>query len=123
MCAEEGKSISGAYVQNKECREILPQEKKGGEKAKKTSEAKPDGAPEKQGTAMKGEAETVDATVKSDVGGEEPKDQVSASESELGTTVLEQLSGQDEVSPAVAAEAGSDVSESHAYNSSEQWFS
>ncbi|KAH0506486.1 Nuclear autoantigenic sperm protein [Microtus ochrogaster] len=61
---------------------------------------------------MKGEAETVDAAVKSvGVGGEGPKDQVAASESELGMAVLDQLSGQYAVSPAVAAEAGSDVSE------------
>ncbi|XP_038190877.1 nuclear autoantigenic sperm protein isoform X2 [Arvicola amphibius] len=119
LCAEEGKSISGAYVQNKECRETVPQEKEGEEimsvekKPKETSEDQPNGAPEKQGTAMKVEAETVDAAVNVgvDVGGEEPKDQVASSESELGAAVLEQLSGQDAVSPAVAAEAGSDVSE------------
>ncbi|KAK7803178.1 hypothetical protein U0070_005725 [Myodes glareolus] len=118
LCAEKGKSISGAYVQNKECRETVLLEKEGEEimsiekKAKETSEDQPIGAPEKQGTAMKGEAETVDPAVKSmGVGGEEPKDQVASSESELGTAVPEQLSGQDEVSPAVAAEAGSDVSE------------
>nr|XP_048306586.1 nuclear autoantigenic sperm protein-like [Myodes glareolus] len=65
-----------------------------------------------EGTAMKGEAETVDPAVKSmGVGGEKPKDQVATSESEVGTAVPEQLSGQDEVSPAVAAETGSDVSE------------
>lgn len=117
LCAEEGKSISGAYVQNKECREKVPQEE-GEEimsvekKPKETSEDQPIGAPEKQGTAMKVEAET-DATVNVgvDVGGEEAKDQVASSESELGTAVLEQLSGQDAVSPEVAAEAGSDVSE------------
>ncbi|XP_057640826.1 nuclear autoantigenic sperm protein isoform X1 [Chionomys nivalis] len=119
LCAEEGKSISGAYVQNKECRETVPQEKEGEEimsvekKPKETSEDQPIGAPEKLGTAMKVEAETVDAAVNVgvDVGGEEPKDQVASSESEVGTAVLEQLSGQDAVSPAVAAEAGSDVSE------------
>ncbi|XP_040612832.1 nuclear autoantigenic sperm protein isoform X1 [Mesocricetus auratus] len=119
LCTEEGKSISGAYVQNKECRETVHQEKEGEEiisiekKPKETSEDHPNGAPEKQGTSMKVEAETVDPTVKSvDMGGKEPKDQVATYESELGKTALEQLSGQDvKVSPKVAAETGSDVSE------------
>lgn len=120
LCTEEGKSISGAYVQNKEFRETVPQEE-GEEmislekKPKETSEDQTTGAPEKQGTLMKVveiEAE-IDSEVKSvDMGGEEPKDQGATSESELGKTVLMQLSGQDvEVSPVVAAEAGSEVSE------------
>ncbi|ERE86286.1 nuclear autoantigenic sperm protein isoform X3 [Cricetulus griseus] len=114
LCTEEGKSISGAYVQNKECREAVHQEEEGEElisiekKPKETSEDHPIGAPEKQGTSMKVEAETVDSTVKSvDMGGEEPKDQVATCESELGKAALEQLSGQDvKVSPKV--EAGSE---------------
>ena len=62
-------------------------------KPKETSEDGPVGASEKQGTAMKGDSETVDATVKSvDMDGEGPKDQVAAFESEIGTAVLEQLS-------------------------------
>lgn len=85
------------------------------EEAKETSEDQTIGAPEKQDTLMKVveiEAE-IDSEVKSvDVGGEEPKDQGATSESELGKAVLMQLSGQDvEVSPVVAAEAGSEVSE------------
>ncbi|XP_006986630.1 nuclear autoantigenic sperm protein isoform X1 [Peromyscus maniculatus bairdii] len=119
LCTEEGKSISGACIQNKECRETVHQEKEGEEiisiekNPKETSEDQPIGAPEKQGTSMKVEAEIIAPTVKSvDMGGEEPKDQVAASESELGKAVLEQLSGQDvEVSSVVAAEAGSEVSE------------
>ncbi|XP_029395826.1 nuclear autoantigenic sperm protein isoform X1 [Mus pahari] len=120
LCTEEGKSISGAYVQNKEFRETVPQEE-GEEiislekKPKETSEDQPIGTPEKQGTLMKVveiEAE-IDPEVKSvDVGGEEPKDQVATSESELGKAVLTQLSGQDvEASQVVATEAGAEVSE------------
>lgn len=121
LCTEEGKSISGAYVQNKEFRETVPQEEEGEEimslekKPKETPEDQPIGAPEKQGTLMKvGEIDAeIEGEVKSvDVGGEEPKDQVATSESELGKAVLMQLTGQDvEVSPVVAAEAGSEVSE------------
>lgn len=118
LCTEKGKSISGAYVQNKEFREtveegeeIISLEKK----PKETSEDQPIRAAEKQGTLMKVveiEAE-IDPQVKSaDVGGEEPKDQVATSESELGKAVLMELSGQDvEASPVVAAEAGAEVSE------------
>uniref|UniRef100_A0A8C6H459 Nuclear autoantigenic sperm protein n=1 Tax=Mus spicilegus TaxID=10103 RepID=A0A8C6H459_MUSSI len=118
LCTEKGKSISGAYVQNKEFREtveegeeIISLEKK----PKETSEDQPIRAAEKQGTLMKVveiEAE-IDPQVKSaDVGGEEPKDQVATSESELGKAVLKELSGQDvEASPVVAAEAGAEVSE------------
>ncbi|XP_051027883.1 nuclear autoantigenic sperm protein isoform X1 [Acomys russatus] len=116
LCTEEGKSMSGAYGQNEEFRETVHQGK-GEEKIsfekkpKGTSEDQPVGAPEKQGTSMKVDAETRDPTVKS-VGGEEPKDQVATSESEVGKADVEQLSGQDvEGSPVVAAEAGSEASE------------
>lgn len=119
LYTEEGKSISGAYVQNKEFRETVHQEKEGEEiislekKPKETSEDQPINAPEKQGTSTKLEAETIDPTVKSvDVGGEEQKDQVAASEGEVGKADLEQLSGQNvEVSAVLAADPGSEVSE------------
>ncbi|XP_008826706.1 nuclear autoantigenic sperm protein isoform X1 [Nannospalax galili] len=121
LCTEEGKSISGVDVQNKECREKVVQEKQGEEivsieeKPKEALEDEPIAASEKQGTLLKVEAEPVKSV---DMGGDEPKEQVATSENELEKAVLEQLVGQDvpsvEVSPVVtteAAEAGSEISE------------
>uniref|UniRef100_A0A8C5KP28 Nuclear autoantigenic sperm protein n=1 Tax=Jaculus jaculus TaxID=51337 RepID=A0A8C5KP28_JACJA len=117
---EEGK-VSGADVQNKECSEKGIQEKQGEEilsKEEKPEEASKDelSVPEKQGSSVEVEAESVDSTVKSvDVGGGEPKELVTTSDNEPGTDVLEQLVGQDvpsvEESLMLTAEAGLAVSE------------
>ncbi|XP_004442079.1 PREDICTED: nuclear autoantigenic sperm protein isoform X1 [Ceratotherium simum simum] len=122
--AEGGKSGSGADIQEEDT-EKGGQEKQGEitesveEEPKEASEEQPIVTLEKQCTAAEVEAESVDPTVKPvDVGGDEPKEQVAASENEPGKAVLEQLVGQEvppaEESPEVtteAAEAGSEVSE------------
>ncbi|XP_039110738.1 nuclear autoantigenic sperm protein isoform X1 [Hyaena hyaena] len=127
--AEEGKSVCRIDIQE-ECREKGGQEKQGEvtvsieEKPKEALEEQPDRTLEKQGTAVEAEAEPVDSTVKPvDVGGDEPKEQVAASETEPGKAVLEQLVGQEvppaeespevtvEAAEASAAKAGSEVSE------------
>ncbi|KAI4560946.1 hypothetical protein MJG53_017575 [Ovis ammon polii x Ovis aries] len=118
--AEEGKSVSETDVQE-ECRE------KGGqgevivsieEKPKEALKEQPVVTLEKQGTPVE-----IEAVKPVDMGGDEPKEQVAASESEPGKAILEQLVGQElpsaEESPEVttqaadasAAEAGSEVSE------------
>lgn len=118
--AEEGKSVSETDVQE-ECRE------RGGqgevivsieEKPKEASKEQPVVTLEKQGTPVE-----IEAVKPVDMGGDEPKEQVAASESEPGKAILEQLVGQElpsaEESPEVttqaadasAAEAGSEVSE------------
>lgn len=118
--AEEGKSVSETDVQE-ECRE------KGGqgevivsieEKPKEALKEQPVVTLEKQGTPVE-----IEAVKPVDMGGDEPKEQVAASESEPGKAILEQLVGQElpsaEESPKVttqaadasAAEAGSEVSE------------
>ncbi|XP_006052612.4 nuclear autoantigenic sperm protein isoform X1 [Bubalus bubalis] len=118
--AEEGKSVSETDVQE-ECRE------KGGqgevivsieEKPKEASKEQPVVILEKQGTPVE-----IEAVKPVEMGGDEPKEQVAASESEPGKAILEQLVGQElpsaEESPEVttqaadasAAEAGSEVSE------------
>ncbi|XP_068820217.1 nuclear autoantigenic sperm protein isoform X1 [Capricornis sumatraensis] len=118
--AEEGKSVSETDVQE-ECRE------KGGqgevivsveEKPKEALKEQPVVTLEKQGTPVE-----IEAVNPVDMGGDEPKEQVAASESEPGKAILEQLVGQElpsaEESPEVttqaadasAAEAGSEVSE------------
>ncbi|KAI5768228.1 NASP protein [Gulo gulo luscus] len=127
--AGEGKSVCGTDIQE-ESREKGGQEKQGEvivsieEKPKEASGEQPVMTLEKQGTAVEAEAEPIDSAVKLvDVGGEEPKEQVAASENEPGKGVLDQLVGQ-EVPPAgespevtveaaepSAAEAGPEVSE------------
>ncbi|XP_006934759.1 nuclear autoantigenic sperm protein isoform X2 [Felis catus] len=127
--AEEEKSVCRTNIQE-ECREKGGQEKQGEvivsieEKPKEALEEQSDMTLEKQGTAVEAEAEPIDSTVKPvDVGGDEPKEQVAASENESGKAVLEQLVGQEvppaEESPEVTVEAaessavkaGSEVSE------------
>ncbi|XP_004400651.1 PREDICTED: nuclear autoantigenic sperm protein isoform X2 [Odobenus rosmarus divergens] len=127
--AGEGKSVCGTDVQE-ECREKGGQEKEGEvivsieEKPKEASGEQPVTTLEKQSTAVEAEAEPIDSTVKPvDMGGDEPKEQVAASENEPGKAVLEQLVGQEvppaeespevtvEAAEASAAEAGSEVSE------------
>lgn len=127
--AEEEKSVCRTDIQE-ECREKGGQEKQGEvivsieEKPKEALEEQSDMTLEKQGTAVEAEAEPIDSTVKPvDVGGDEPKEQVAASENESGKAVLEQLVGQEvppaEESPEVTVEAaessavkaGSEVSE------------
>ncbi|XP_070366111.1 nuclear autoantigenic sperm protein isoform X1 [Equus asinus] len=122
--AEEGKPGFGTYVQE-EYREKGGQEKQGevivsiGEKPKEASEEQPVVTLEKQSTAVEVEAEPIDPAVKPvDMGGDEPREQVAASENDPRKAVLEQLVGQEvppaEESPEVtteAAEAGSEVSE------------
>ncbi|XP_058993764.1 nuclear autoantigenic sperm protein isoform X1 [Mustela lutreola] len=127
--AGEGESVCGTDIQE-ESREKGGQEKQGEvivsieEKPKEASGEQPVTTLEKQGTAVEAEAEPIDSAVKPvDVGGEEPKEQVAASENEPGKGVLEQLVGQEmpptgespevtvEAAEASAAEAGSEVSE------------
>lgn len=123
--AEEGKSISATDIQE-EYREKGGQEKQGEvivsieEESKEASEERSVVTLEKQGTAVEVEAEPIDPTVSPvDVGGDEPKEQVAASENEPGKAVLEQLVGQEvppaeespEAAEASAAKAGSEVSE------------
>ncbi|XP_032158617.1 nuclear autoantigenic sperm protein isoform X3 [Mustela erminea] len=127
--AGEGESVCGTDIQE-ESREKGGQEKQGEvivsieEKPKEASGEQPVTTLEKQGTAVEAEAEPIDSAVKPvDVGGEEPKEQVAASENEPGKGVLEQLVGQEmpptgespevtvEAAEATAAEAGSEVSE------------
>ncbi|XP_045333110.1 nuclear autoantigenic sperm protein isoform X4 [Leopardus geoffroyi] len=127
--AEEEKSVCRTDIQE-ECREKGGQEKQGEvivsieEKPKEALEEQSDMTLEKQGTAVEAEAEPIDSAVKPvDVGGDEPKEQVAASENESGKAVLEQLVGQEvppaEESPEVTVEAaessavkaGSEVSE------------
>ena len=90
--AEEGKSVSETDVQE-ECRE------KGGqgevivsieEKPKEASKEQPVVTLEKQGTPVE-----IEAVKPVDMGGDEPKEQVAASESERGKAILEQLVGQE----------------------------
>ncbi|XP_044920386.1 nuclear autoantigenic sperm protein isoform X2 [Mustela putorius furo] len=127
--AGEGESVCGTDIQE-ESREKGGQEKQGEvivsieEKPKEASGEQPVTTLEKQGTAVEAEAEPIDSAVKPvDVGGEEPKEQVAASENEPGKGVFEQLVGQEmpptgespevtvEAAEASAAEAGSEVSE------------
>ncbi|XP_019486468.1 PREDICTED: nuclear autoantigenic sperm protein isoform X3 [Hipposideros armiger] len=127
--AEEGKSASATDIQE-EYREKGGQEKQGEvivsieEEPKETSEEQSVVTLEKQSTAVEVEAEPIAPTANPmDVGGDEPKEQVAASENEPGKAVLEQLVGQEvppaeespEVTPeaaeASAAEAGSEVAE------------
>ncbi|XP_048207150.1 nuclear autoantigenic sperm protein isoform X1 [Perognathus longimembris pacificus] len=121
--AEEGKSVSGTDVQNEECRGKGGQEKQGEvigsieEKPKEASEEQPVVTLDKRSTAVEVEAQPVDPTVKPDVGGDEPEEQVAASKNEPGKAVFEEQGGQEmpsvEESPVVTkgAEAGSEVSE------------
>lgn len=120
--AEEGKSVSATDIQE-EYRE-KGQEKPEAivrieEKPKEASEEQPTVTVEKQGTTVEVEAEPIESTVKPvDVGGDEPKEQIAASEKDPGKAVLEQLVGQ-EVPPAEelpevtteVVEDGSQVSE------------
>lgn len=88
------------------------------EKPKEASKEQPVVILEKQGTPVE-----IEAVKPVEMGGDEPKEQVAASESEPGKAILEQLVGQElpsaEESPEVttqaadasAAEAGSEVSE------------
>ncbi|KAF6345163.1 nuclear autoantigenic sperm protein [Rhinolophus ferrumequinum] len=127
--AEEGKSISATDIQE-EYREKGGQEKQREvivsieEEPKEASEEPSVVTVEKQGTAVEVAAEPIDPTVNPvDVGGNEPKEQVAASENEPGKAVLEQPVGQEvppaeespEVTPeaaeASAGKAGSEVSE------------
>ncbi|XP_027629728.1 nuclear autoantigenic sperm protein isoform X3 [Tupaia chinensis] len=130
--AEEGKSVSGADIQEEEYRKRGGQEKQREvivsieEKPRETAEEQPVVTLEKQGTAVGSEAEPVEATVKpANVGGDEPKEKAVTSENEPGKGVLEKLM-EKEVLPAkeslevtvqasssevLAAEAGSEVSE------------
>nr|KAF6444562.1 nuclear autoantigenic sperm protein [Molossus molossus] len=120
--AEEGKSVSATDIQE-EYRE-KGQEKPEAivsieEKPKEASEEPPTVTVEKQGSTVEVEAEPIESTVKPvDVGGDEPKEQIAASEKDPGKAVLEQLVGQ-EVPPAEelpevtteVVEDGSQVSE------------
>lgn len=113
--AEEGKSASATDIQE-EYREKGGQEKQGEvivsieEEPKETSEEQSVVTLEKQSTAVEVEAEPIAPTANPvDVGGDEPKEQVAASENEPGKAVLEQLVGQEvppaEESPEVTTEA------------------
>lgn len=126
---EDGKSVFATDTQE-EYREKRGQEKQGEiivsieKEPKEASDEQPVVTLEEQGTAVEVEAELVDPTVNPvDVGGNEQKEEVAASENEPGKAVLEQLVGQ-EVPPtkespkvtigateASGTEAGSEVSE------------
>uniref|UniRef100_A0A8C6CXR9 Nuclear autoantigenic sperm protein n=1 Tax=Moschus moschiferus TaxID=68415 RepID=A0A8C6CXR9_MOSMO len=118
--AEEGKSVSETDVQE-ECREKGGQGEvivSIGEKPKEASKEQPIVTQEKQGTPVE-----IEAVKLVDMGGDEPKEQVAAVESEPGKAILEQLVGQElpsaeeslavttQAADASAAEAGSEVSE------------
>lgn len=119
--AEEGKSVSVTDIQE-EYRGKGDQEKQEEvivsieEKPKEASGEQPTVTLEKQGTAVEVEAEPIDSTVKPvDVGGDESKEQVAASENDPGKAVVEQLVGQEvppvEESPEVTTEAAGDGSQ------------
>ncbi|XP_066125404.1 nuclear autoantigenic sperm protein isoform X2 [Saccopteryx bilineata] len=119
--AGEGKSVSATDIQEeyiekegleKQGKVIVPIE----EKPKEASEEKPTVTLERQGTAVEVEAELIDSTGKPvDVGGDEPKEEVAASENDPGKAVLEQQVGQQmplaEESPEVTTEAAEDGSQ------------
>lgn len=119
---EEGKSVSATDIQE-EYREKDGQEKQGEvivsiEERPKTSDEQSVLTLEKQGTAVEVETEPVDPTVNPvDVGGDEPKEQVAASENEPGKAGQEMPPAEGspkvtaEATEASAAEARSEVSE------------
>ncbi|XP_004620598.2 nuclear autoantigenic sperm protein isoform X2 [Sorex araneus] len=110
--AEEEKTLSGTDVQE-EYVEKAVQEKQEEvlvnieEKPEKASEEQPVVNLEKQGVTVEVEAKSVDPTV--DVGGDEPKTQVTDAENEPGKAALEQMCEQEvipaEESPEVMAAA------------------
>ncbi|KAG8507647.1 Nuclear autoantigenic sperm protein [Galemys pyrenaicus] len=110
--AEEEKSVSETDVQE-ECKEKEVQERQGEvivsiEEKPETSEEQPVVTPGKQGNTVE-VVGPLDPAVKSvDVGGDESKEDITASENEPGKSVLEQLVGQEVPpgeSPEVIAEA------------------
>lgn len=118
---EEGKSVSVTEIQE-ENSEKGGQEKQEEvivnleEKPEEASEEQPTVTLEKQATAAEVEAEPIDSTVKPvDVGGDEPKEQVTASKNDPGKAVPEQLVGQEmppaEESPELTTEAAKDGSQ------------